>query len=69
MKSKIETVNQMLEVQGKDGNWNYDPYMHGMYNGMEFVASILEDREPNYRDAPERWISETPSEHRPRPQV
>jgi hypothetical protein len=52
---KIDILKQMLEVQGADGNWNYDAYMLGMYNGMEYSLAILENREPNYRNAPEQW--------------
>jgi hypothetical protein len=30
--------------------------MHGMYNGMEFMMSMLEDREPVYRPKPDVWL-------------
>ena len=35
----------------------HDGYMHGMYNGMEFILSIIEEREPVFLDAPEKWSS------------
>ena len=50
---KMSAINDLLRVQGMDGNWNYDPYMQGMYNGMEVVIAILEDREPVFKSAPE----------------
>lgn len=53
--NKLEEAKKMLEVQGTHGNWDYNEYMHGMYNGMEYVIAILEDREPIYKDAPEEW--------------
>ena len=53
---KLDAVKDLLRVQGVDGNWNYDPYMQGMYNGMEVVIAILEDREPMFRSAPEKWL-------------
>lgn len=56
----LQALRDMVEVQGRDGNWNCDEYMHGMYNGMEFMLSIVENREPQYRDRPERWISDSP---------
>lgn len=52
----LTKVKEMLEVQGQNGNWNVDGYMHGMYNGMELALAILEDREPKYRAAPDKWI-------------
>ena len=56
----IESVRQMRDVQGMDGNWNYDPYMHGLFNGIEFSLSLLEVREPQFRDAPEKWLCDQP---------
>ena len=50
-------MQEMLEVQGSDGNWNYDSYMHGMYNGMEYMLSMVESREPVFREAPKKWLS------------
>ena len=37
-------ANEMLELQGRDGNYNYDSYMLGLYNGMEYIVSLLEVR-------------------------
>ena len=42
---KLAEANQMLEVQRVQG---LDNYMHGMFNGMEFIISIMEEREPNF---------------------
>jgi hypothetical protein len=52
----IENLRKSLEIQGRHGNWNYDPYMHGMYNGMELALATIENREPEYREAPEQWL-------------
>ena len=52
-----ETMRQMLEVQGQHGNWNYDSYMHGLYNGMEYMVALAEKREPKFRDAPKIWLA------------
>lgn len=48
----LEKVKELLEVQGRHGNWDYDPYMRGMYNGMELIIAVMENREPSYRDKP-----------------
>ena len=58
LQTKSEEMKALMSVQGSDGNWNYDSYMLGMYNGMELMLSILEEREPIFRDAPDKWGSE-----------
>ena len=55
---RIKSVRHMRDVQGYDGNWNYDPYMQGLYNGLEFALSLLEVREPQFKDAPETWLGD-----------
>lgn len=54
-KENLEAANRMLSIQGNDGTWDYDPYLHGMYNGMEFIISLVEERSPIYREAPSSW--------------
>jgi len=54
----ISDVRGMRDVQGMNGNWNFDPYMHGLYNGIEFALSIMEKREPVFKDAPEKWLGD-----------
>jgi hypothetical protein len=49
-------LGRMQEVQGINGTWNYDPYMHGMYNGMEFCVSLTKGVEPKFREAPKQWL-------------
>ncbi len=56
----VESVRQMRDVQGMDGNWDCDPYMHGLFNGLEFALSLLEVREPQFRDAPKKWQCDLP---------
>lgn len=47
-------ANNLLEVQGKKGTWDQDEYLRGMYNGMELIVSVFEQREPIYKEAPEK---------------
>ena len=58
MTKQIDLVKEMRDVQGMDGNWNFDPYMQGLYNGLEFAVSLLEKREPIFKDAPEKWLGD-----------
>jgi hypothetical protein len=61
--SKINTLREIVNIQGWEGNWNYDPYMHGLYNGLEFALSIMEKRDPVFKEAPEVWLSDIPMTH------
>ena len=55
----MEIANEMLELQGRDGNYNYDSYMLGLYNGMEYIVSLLEVREPKFINGKEvKFLSE-----------
>lgn len=55
---KLKAVKQLVQLQGAEGNWNYSNYMMGMYNGMELMLSILEEREPEYKETPEKFIAD-----------
>lgn len=50
----LQKVRDQLAIQGLDGNWDYDWYMCGMYNGLECALATMEDREPRYRTLPRR---------------
>lgn len=52
----IEQLEAATKIQCSDGNWNYDPYMHGMANGMIFALATLRGEQPQYLDSPEKWL-------------
>ena len=54
-----EKLQQMIDVQLTDGNWNYDPYMHGLANGLIAAKSNFEDKQPVFIDAPDKWLSDS----------
>lgn len=56
MNTAADIVRAQLNAQGQDGNWNYDPYMHGMYNGLECALATIEGRLAQYRAAPKAWL-------------
>lgn len=56
MKTQIEQLRDCVAIQCSSGNWNYDPYMHGMANGMIFALAVMEGVEPKYLDAPKEWL-------------
>lgn len=53
LEAKVSDANELLAIQGEDGNWDYSDYMLGMYNGMELIVSVIEGREPSYRSKKE----------------
>jgi len=55
-KQKIKSLAELIEIQGDNGNWNYDPYMHGMLNGMILSQSVFTDKDPIFKEAPEKWL-------------
>lgn len=57
MKNRLKALKDVIKVQTMNGNWNYDPYMHGMANGLLLAEAFMEGREPQYLDAPKEWLS------------
>lgn len=43
-------LRDMVKIQGRKGNWDYDEYMRGMYNGMELMLATIENREPDFKE-------------------
>jgi hypothetical protein len=56
--NRLKVLQDLIKTQTSDGNWNYDPYMHGMANGMIMSEAIIEDKEPKFLDAPEKWLKD-----------
>lgn len=48
-RKKLKSMQDCLNIQGSSGNWNVNEYMLGMFNGMEHMMAIAEDREPQFR--------------------
>ena len=49
-------MKDTIKIQGMDGNWNYNEYMYGMFNGMELMLAIAENREPIFKERPKKFI-------------
>ena len=62
LEERLEKLKEMTGVQCSNGNWNYDPYMHGMANGMIFCLSLMEDKDPEFLEAPEVWLHDKRSD-------
>lgn len=61
----LAEFDEMLAIQCTDGNWNFDPYLHGMANGMLFMKSIIDGKDPPYLEAPDVWLADLPDDGLP----
>jgi hypothetical protein len=59
---RLNDIDDVLSIQCADGNWNYDEYMHGMANGMILVDSIVKNYEPEFLEAPKKWLYQEKSQ-------
>jgi hypothetical protein len=51
-------IDNAVDIQTMDGNWDYCEYMHGLANGLIFAQACLNGETPKYLEAPERWLRE-----------
>ncbi len=66
MKDRLKKLQEIIDVQASDGNWNADAYMHGMLNGMLCAQATLTGEEPVYREAPAKWLRDQDRDPRER---
>ena len=52
MKEALNQLREVHAIQGRDGCWDIDDYMLGMFNGLELALSIVENRECRYKQRP-----------------
>ena len=56
----LKDANDVLNIQAQKGNYNYDSYMLGLYNGMEMIVSLFEQREPKLKSGKDiKFLHET----------
>lgn len=58
--NSLKILRELLDVQCMNGNWNYDPYMHGMANGMILALSLFDNKQPEYLKTPKIWLRDLP---------
>jgi len=52
---EINQLKELLKTQCSEGNWDYDPYFQGMANGMILALAVIENKEPEFLEAPKKW--------------
>ena len=53
---EIKMIRDIVEAQGRDGNWDHSEYTRGAYNGMEYILSLIEKREFQYKGPPDVYL-------------
>ena len=56
----LKMLREILNIQCINGNWNSNPYMHGLANGMILALSLFGDKPPEYLVPPETWLCDIP---------
>lgn len=59
---KIMQLQDVINIQSSNGNYDCNPYMLGLGNGLILAMSILTRKEPKYLDAPKKWLDDEQSE-------
>jgi len=53
-------LDSVVKIQCSDGNWDYDPYMHGMANGLLLAQSLFHSERVEFLKAPKVWGCDKP---------
>lgn len=64
-----KTLDDLIAVQCADGNYNYDPYMHGLANGLILARSVIDNSSPAFLKAPKVWLSDSKPQNCTDPKV
>jgi len=49
-------LNDVIKIQCSHGNYNYDPYMWGLANGLIMAKSLVTGKEPEFIEKPRKWL-------------
>jgi hypothetical protein len=49
---KLKELQNCVDIQCQNGNWNYSEYMRGMANGLILALTIMTETQPIYREVP-----------------
>lgn len=63
LEKRLETIEELIKIQSGHGNWDYDPYMHGMLNGMIVIQGCITGKQAEFVNAPEKWLIDSPEKH------
>lgn len=49
---KLKELENCVDIQCQNGNWNYSEYMRGMANGLILALNIMTETQPIYKEVP-----------------
>lgn len=58
LRERIAKFDDLVAIQVHTGNWDYDPYMHGMANGMLLAQAVIKDEDYKPLSAPVQWLAD-----------
>lgn len=56
---RIRELREILRLQLTTGNWDFDPYMHGLANGLILAMATMDGVTPDYLEPPEEWVADS----------
>lgn len=65
MKKFLRTLEDLIKIQSSHGNWNYDPYMRGLANGLLIARSVAINKEPKFFKEPAEYLTYKPNNGKP----
>lgn len=51
----LDEFDDLLGIATSHGNWDFNPYLCGMANGMILMRAIIAGEDPEYMEAPNQW--------------
>lgn len=60
MSNYTKSLQDAIDVQSSNGNWDYKSYMHGLANGLILAKAIYTGEDPNFLDSPDEWLEDRP---------
>ena len=60
MKTPIEQLEAMVDIQSSNGNYDCNPYMHGYANGLILALATMKGEEVKFLDRPKVWLDDLP---------
>lgn len=54
----LETLKGIVELQCRNGTWNFNAYHFGLANGLLLALAVLKGEEPRFLTAPDEWLED-----------
>jgi hypothetical protein len=58
---ELQDLDDVIDIQQSNGNWNCNSYMWGLANGLILARSILDGKEPLLMEKPLYFLDDKPN--------